>query len=220
MYYERGYGLDYGLKHIDGPSSEPLSLADEKIHSRFNLGSPVDTEEQTYIERLFIASRRNVERSIFKPIGIQTFELSLPCFPYGYVLEFFNPPLIEVKYIRYMKQGETVATTLHDLTASPAIVSDIFITETGCTPGKIFLRSSKGWPSDSLESGYPVKIGFSAGLDMSLDENEGVMQLLRFAFAQYYENREPVTDGRVNPPFVVPNTYDDLVGKEQHWEMR
>jgi uncharacterized phiE125 gp8 family phage protein len=219
LHYERGYGLDYSLRLVTGPATEPLTLADEIIHSRINLGSPADTDEQTYIESLFVAARRAVEDAIFKPIGVQEFEFGLPCFPWGFALEMPKPPLVAITSINYTKQDGMVVP-LHDVNLSPALISTIFTVEAGSTPGKLFLKWDQGWPSDSLANGYPVKIRFTAGIDATLPENANVMQLLRFAFAHYYDNREPVTDGRVNQPFDVPNTFDYLVGKAQHWEMR
>jgi hypothetical protein len=50
--------LDYYVKQTADVDSEPLTLADVVSHSRIDLGSPADSEEQTYIESLLSAYRK------------------------------------------------------------------------------------------------------------------------------------------------------------------
>jgi hypothetical protein len=121
-------------------------------------------------------------------------------------------PLIAIKTITYMKLDGTVVTW-YDATASPAVDPDKFIVETGSEPGAIFLKVGESWPLDALQSGFPVKIQFTAGIT---DIPDDLLQAMRYAFSQFYENREPVTDGRVNQPFEVPKTLDWLCEKYEY----
>lgn len=187
-------------------ADEPLTLDDEVIHSRIDLGSPADSDEQTYVESLFPAARKAIEEVIHRPIGVQEFELGMTRFPCGWIIELPKPPLVAIKSIKYTKQDGTVVT-LHDITASPVVTSTIFTVETGSTPGAIFLKATEAWPSDILSNGFPVKIRFTAGID---PVPANLMQAMRYAFGHFYDNREAVTDGRVNQPFEVPKTLDWL----------
>jgi hypothetical protein len=212
--------IDYRLNLITDVDEEPLSLDDATIHSRIDLGSPADADEQAYVEDLFVAVRKAVEESIFKPIGIQEFELALCYFPCDWVIELPMPPMASLVSIKYTKQDGSVGV-LYDATASPAVTSDIFTVDMPKNQkGKIFLKTGESWPIDVLQTGYPVKIRFTAGIDVSLPENAAYMQLLRFCFGQFYENREPVTDGRASQPFAVPMTFQWLVDKVQFQVMR
>jgi uncharacterized phiE125 gp8 family phage protein len=197
---------EWYVKLITDAASEPLSLADEIIHSKINLGSPADADEQTYIESLFPAARKAVEAIIHRPIGTQEFELGLSRFPLLWVLEFPKAPLISIKTIKYTKDDGTVITW-YDSTASPVVDPAMFVVETGCEPGALFMKSQQAWPSDLLMYGFPVKIRFTAGID---PVPENLLQALRYCFGHFYDNREPVTDGRLNQPFEVPKTLDWL----------
>jgi uncharacterized phiE125 gp8 family phage protein len=184
---------------------EPLTLADDLIHSRIDLGSPANSGEQAYVESLFTAARKCVEGIIHRPIGLQEFEYGASAFPCGgYVIELPKSPLVSILSVKYTKDdGNTV--TLYDGTASPVVQPTTFVIETGCDPGALFLKSGESWPTDVLLNGFPVKIRFTAGIT---DIPKDLMQAMRYCFAHFYENREPVTDGRVNQPFEVPKTLD------------
>lgn len=196
------YGSDYGwnsalggfaLRDTDvrlvtdlAAESEPLSIADEVVHSR--LDSPADSGELDYITSLFPAARKIVESIIHRPIGVQEFEYMMVSFPCGSIMEFPRTDVTEVKTIKYMKLDGSV-TTYYDSTASPVVDPGTFILETGCTPPAIFLKSGESWPLDILQTGFPVKIRFMAGLDVdSLPAD--LMQMLRLVFGYLYENRE------------------------------
>jgi uncharacterized phiE125 gp8 family phage protein len=198
--------LDYYVKQTADVDTEPLTLADVESHSRIDLGSPVDTEEQTYIESLFSAARKAVEGIIQKPIGEQEFELGLARWPSGWIIELPRFPLIAVKTIKY-KPLDADEITWYDSTASPAIDPGFFSIETGSEPGAIFLSPTKAWPFEVLGNGFPIKIRFTAGYATIPTD---LYQAIRFMFAHFYETREPVTDGRINQPFEVPKTADWL----------
>jgi uncharacterized phiE125 gp8 family phage protein len=204
--------LDYYVKLITDVDAEPLTLADVTSHTRIDLGSPVDTAEQDYIESLFSASRKSVEALIGKPIGEQEFELGLARWPGGWIIELPRFPLIAVKSIKY-KPLDDVEVTWYDATASPAIDPDVFAIETGSEPGAIFLNPNKAWPFAVLGNGFPLKIRFTAGYTTIPND---LFQAIRFMFSHFYENREPVTDGRVNQPFEVPKTVDWLCGEYKY----
>jgi uncharacterized phiE125 gp8 family phage protein len=203
---------DSYVKLVADVSDEPLTLDDSVIHSRIDLGSPADSDEQAYVESLFPAARKAIEKIINKPIGEQKFELGMTWWGCGFLIEIPKVPLIAIKTITYKKLDGTVVTW-YDATASPAVDPDKFIVETGSEPGAIFLKVGESWPLDALQGGFPVKIQFTAGIT---DIPEDILQAMRFAFGHFYDNREPVTDGRVNQPFEVPKTMDWLGEKYEY----
>jgi uncharacterized phiE125 gp8 family phage protein len=193
---------DYYVNRIADAEDEPLTLADAVVHRRIDLGSPADTIEQDYVESLFPAARKSIENIIHRPIGSQVFELGMTNFPCGWIIELPMSPLIAIQTIKYTKQDGTVVT-YYDSTASPVVDPATFTVETGSDPGAIFLKSTEAWPTDILANGFPVKIRFTAGY---VEVPDPLLQAIRFMFAHFYSNREPVTDGRVTQPFVVPMT--------------
>jgi uncharacterized phiE125 gp8 family phage protein len=206
--------LEYYVRQITDvdPTDEPLSLADVVIHSKIDLGSPADEAEQAYVESLFPAARKCVEDLINKPILEQEFEYGLTQFPWGsWIIEIPVFPLISVKTIKYTALDGTIKT-LYDSTASPVVDDGTFTIETGCTPGAIFLKSINTWPTDILANGFPVKIRCTAGID---PVPAHLLQAMRYCFGHFYDNREPVTDGRINQPFEVPKTLDWLCNSDR-----
>jgi uncharacterized phiE125 gp8 family phage protein len=193
------------------PDDEPLAN-DDAVLSRLDLGSPEDPQERAYVDSAFIAARKAIENVIHRPIGVQEFEMGLSKFPYLWVLELRKSPLVAIKTIKYTKDDGTTVTW-YDSTASPVVDPGAFTIETSSDPGAIFMKSLGAWPTGILQNGFPVKIRFTAGIDPIPDD---LMQAMRYAFAQFYENREPVTDGRVNQPFEVPKTLEWLCEKYEY----
>lgn len=199
--------LDYYVRKLTDAAEEPLEVAEVVVHKRIDLGLTGDTTEEDYIKSLITAARVAVEDMIGKPIGEQEFELGLTHFPCGWILELPRFPLISVETIKYTKLDGTVVTW-YDSTASPVVDPSAFTIEDGSEPGAIFLKPTIAWPSDIMVNGFPLKIRFKAGMT---DIPAPVLQAIRFMFAHFYQNREPVTDGRVTQPFAVPLTVDDML---------
>lgn len=196
-YWNRNFGSkalsDSYISLISDVASEPLTLDDDLVHSRIDLGSPANAEEQAYVESLFPAARKAVEAIIHRPIGLQEFEYGASCFPCGYVIELPKSPLVSILSVNYTKDdGSTV--TLYDGTTSPVVQPTTFVIETRCDPGALFLKSGESWPTDVLLNGFPVKIRFAAGIT---DIPKDLMQAMRFLFAHFYENREPINIGNL-----------------------
>jgi uncharacterized phiE125 gp8 family phage protein len=79
-----------------------------------------------------------------------------------------------------------------------------YITDLGSNPARIARAFGRVWPPTLFQLGS-VQVIFTAGFGVDAttvpqDLKQGMMMLA----GHYYENREAVTDGRVNQPFEVP----------------
>lgn len=191
--------LEYYVKLITdiAPEDEPLTIDDVEQHSNLYLGSPEDPAEAAYIDSLFPVARKAIEGVLNKPIGEQEYELGLSAFPFGWIIEFPLPPLIQLLSINYTKDDDS-EVTLYDSTVSPETDPGTFRIETNCEPGALFLKSNQTWPLDILAHGFPVKMRFLAGI---VDIPAPVKQAMRMTFGHFWENRENTADKQI---FEVP----------------
>lgn len=69
-----------GLRLIDGPATEPVTLAEAKAHARI----PADlTDDDAYVQTLIAAAREKVESIVARSFVAQTWEWTFDAFPYG-----------------------------------------------------------------------------------------------------------------------------------------
>lgn len=187
--------------------------------------------EDGFVEGLIPAARHAIEGKIGRPIGEQVFEMGLGqwpfgCFgldwfgawpavemygfsyrdvsrsegPYGIYMEMPRPPLIGIDTIKYMTLDGT-EVTFYDSIDSPEVDPGTLIIETGPMPGAIFLKSGESWPTDLLQSGYPIKIQFRAGIT---PVNADLKQAILMTIAHFFENREPVLTGLRAQAIEIP----------------
>lgn len=120
--------------------------------------------------------------------------------PWGVRLEMPRPPLIGIDSIKYAKLDGT-EVTWYDSIASPAVDPGTLVIETGSLPGAIFLKSGQTWPTDLLQTGYPIKIQFRAGISPVPPD----LQLaIKKTIAHFFENREPVLTGLRAQAIEIP----------------
>jgi uncharacterized phiE125 gp8 family phage protein len=173
----------YTLKLVE-PGAEPVTLDDCKYHLQL-----VADDQDAYIEDFLIpAARRGVEHILGRPIGDQTFELGLPCWPACHI-ELPRSPLIDLVSIKYTTSDDE-EITLVDVESSPVVTSDIYTLETASEPGMVILKANESWPSDTLANGYPIKIRFRAGLE---DVSRNIQMAVLLTVAHYFSHRELVT---------------------------
>lgn len=80
---------------ITGPTAEPVTLADAKLHLRVD-----HADDDTLIASLITAARQQAEHRTGRRVGLQTWVRSYDAFP-GWSLLLPDPPVTEVVSIQY-----------------------------------------------------------------------------------------------------------------------
>lgn len=179
----------YSINQIEDVAEEPITLEEAKTHLRL-VQSPEITTFDSTITQLITSARMSVENEIHRPIGLQKFELGLRYFPDS--VQFPYPPLIDVLKIAYKSVG--VWTVIHDTSATPPILSDVFQVDNSGDPGELWMTpGGAGWPSAVVDTGFPVRIQYSAGITTLPEPLRNAMLL---QIGTLFENRESLVLGQ------------------------
>lgn len=190
-----------GLKLITVPAIEPVSLPEAKLHLRVDID-----DDDTAIVGQIMAARRWAEKATWRAFNTQTWELTLDAFPGVTWIQLPWPPLQSVTSVKYTVDAGTEYT----------YASSNYIVDVDNEPGKIVLKSTSTWPSDTLYPVNGVRIRFVAGYgDDAEDVPEHYRQAILLLLGHWYENREQVVvSGAV--PKEVPLGVEALLGIDQY----
>ena len=126
------------IRTVD-PTSEPVTVADAKLHMRVDTG---DTSQDKVIERALLSATAHVEKFTGLSLIQQTWRLSLAKFtdpeggPDSRVIELPKPPLQTVTSVAYT---DTAGASQTFSSASYTVITD-------SKPGVIELGFSADWP--------------------------------------------------------------------------
>ncbi len=180
-----------GLMQITPPdaAAEIVSLSLVKKQLRV----PEDiTDEDELIQGLISSAREVCESRSWRALAVQTFELTLPCFPFGgdgLAILMPRPPLREVLSITYV--GEDGA----DVVMPEADYTVLSVVE----PGRIL--PVNGWPVVTPREAA-VRIRYVAGYFPPLIPHAAKVAV-QMLVANYFENRGDEAKGVVEIPFGV-----------------
>jgi uncharacterized phiE125 gp8 family phage protein len=164
----------------DGPSVEPVSLAEAKLHCR------VDGDaEDTLISSLIIAARMHIERSLNIALVEQSWSLFLDRWPDRSWLALPLTPVASLDAVRLYSPSDTFM----------ALGADLFqLDDAGLRP-RLSRREAQAWPLPG-RSVNGIEIAFTAGYGPTADDVPMPIRLaIRMLVAHWYENREPVLPG-------------------------
>lgn len=165
------------------PTSEPVTLAEAKLHARVD-----NTEENDLIEALIEAARREAENLMHRQIMPATYELILDSFPCGDYIELpMAAPLTSVTSVAYTDTSGSSQT----LTA----VTD-YVVDTKSEPGRIFLPDGKTWPSTQSQRNV-VTITYVCGYTSAPLVPESIKTWIKMAVSTLYDNREQLISGSI-----------------------
>lgn len=114
------------------------------------------------------------------------------------------PPLQTIDAVKYLDTTETLQTV------EPATYRVI---SGGGNRSSLIPKSGFSWPS-AMSAPDAVQIDFTAGYatqESLAAERQGMIHAMLMMCAHWYENREGVTDGRINQPFEVPMAVERLL---------
>lgn len=195
-----------GVRLLQDATVEPVSLTDAKAYLHID---PSDTSNDSLVSSLITAARRVAEDFTRLCFISQQWEMWADRFPnaakandqwwdgtrQGSIVDLYGAqgnikllksPLISVQNIFYWDLTDT---------QNPM---DLSITQidTAGLPGRIFLKFGQIWPV-GVRPINGVQIQFTAGFGTTAaDVPPAVVQAIKILVAHYFENREPVLEGR------------------------
>lgn len=162
------------LTLLSAPASEPVTLAQAKLHLRID-----HEEEDDYLNDIIIPSaRQRVERETHRALISQQWRLTLDAFPDGAV-HVPLPPLISVDAITYLDPDGD----------SQTLSSALYRVVTTGSPGRIVPTYGYYWPSTRDIAGA-VTVDYTAGY---ASIPGAIISAILLLVGHLYENREAVT---------------------------
>lgn len=184
--------MNYGLQQTVAPASEPVSLADLKLHCRVDIN-----DDDTVITALGIAAREYVETVANRQIMPATYVMGIDLFPYGSpdiryiwnrfgVIKLPKSPCISVTSIIYTDSGGNVTTL------DPSLYQVDVLRE----PARIAPVYTQVWPIVQYTTFNTVRVTFVSGYANPPASYGLAIKLLT---AHLYENREASSETALTP---------------------
>lgn len=176
------------LKLITPPTAEPITLAQAKAHLRVEV-----SDDDTLIGALITAAREAAESSTQRALMLQTWELSLPCFPPSDAIRLPKAPLSSLTSISYVdSDGETQTM------AEAAYQLDVH-----SEPARILPAYGTTWPT-TREHPNSVLVRYQAGYADADAVPAQIKAWMLLRIGSLYENRESTTGLTMNGlPFIA-----------------
>jgi len=172
-----------GLVLITGPTIEPVSLAEAKLHLRVDV-----SDDDALIDGLIVAAREKAENILRRALITQTWDLHQDGFPSGNELKLPFPPLQDITTIKYTDKDGNEST----------FDEANYIVDTASEPGRVFLDYGKSWPSVTLQPADGVVTTFVCGYgDAATDVPQVIKQAMLLTIGEWYENRENAISARL-----------------------
>lgn len=176
-----------GLRRIEPPTDEPVSLDEAKAHARVD-GSHSDAE----LTRLVAAARAYVERATGRSLLEQTWELTLDRFPceddpHGAVIRLPMGDVIAVDSIAYVDEdGE-----------SQVVEAATYVVSVGDNPARVARLDGASWPSTRIQPDA-VTVTYSAGYGDEAEQVPGdLREAVLLVFGHWLRNKEGVVTGTI-----------------------
>ena len=172
------FGKGFACNVTSEPAAEPVSTSEAKTHLRVS-GSGDDT----YIDTLVKAARRQVERVTGLSLITQTRALRLDEFPLSDAIELPYGPLQSVTSVAYLDADGASQTW-----SSSNYRADIY-----SYPPRVALAYGVSWPSTRGVT-HSVTVTYVAGYGTaSTSVPQDILHAIKLLVGHWYENREEVT---------------------------
>jgi len=174
-------------KVTTNPSIDPVTVDELKLFCRID-----GTEEDELLANFITAATLMTERHLGRALIQQSITLLMDFWP-GEIIDLPRPPLISIT---------SVATLDEDDTAT-AYSSSNYYTITQSIPGKLVLKQSVTWPSNTSRSYCGFKIIYKAGYGIgSTQVPQPIREGIKVWASEMYEGR--TIDEDKPPPRVLP----------------
>lgn len=173
------------------PAAEPISTADAKEHLRVTV-----SDDDSYIDDLVIAARKNLEGILDRKLITQTWDLYLDRWPAGDSIVLPFGSLQSVTSVKFYDRDDTEYT----------LSSSVYRVATWEVNGRVVLKDAQNWPSTTLRNVGGVVVRFVCGYgDAGSDVPEPLIHAMKLTIGHYYENRESVIIAQGLTPVEVPD---------------
>lgn len=203
--YER-----YQVKRVDGPSEEPVSLADVYAHLRIATKgtSPETSDEDAVLNAIIPAAREWCEHYLGAAIGEQTFELGLSYFP-------GQPPIAAKVYsgfivpypyanngilLPFATNNVTVESVKYDVSASAldqTLASTAYYVDDFARPAMLYPVAGTMWPTAWPWKHAAVRVTYTAGYPV-LSVPFSIRAAMLLMIGHLYLNREQTSEATLN----------------------
>lgn len=204
--------IEYSPRHVSGPTSEPVTIAEIRSSLQLDLEAPTDPAELARynatnddLMRKARAARREAEGILGKRVGEQTWDIVLdwwPCWNWRLPIE----PLIEVVEIVWTDADGTEATI------APATYAY------SAASNRLWLTSGSAWPDGEPAEFSGIRIRVKVGI-VPLDDDASAWQAIKeailFRVGTFYAIREDMTLGTTMQATKV-GTFEALLGVERN----
>lgn len=182
--------LDLSL--ITPPATEPVSLAEAKLHCRVDSAA-----EDTLITALITAARQHVEEITSRALITQTWELRLDAWPR--LLYLPRPPLLSITSVSYT----------NDANNTTVLSAAAYALRIGTEPGCVLFDGALLPNNVTLANLAAVKVRYTAGYGAAASAvPKPLFQALLLLIGHWYANREAVAAGNLGP---LPLAVDSLL---------
>lgn len=162
---------------VTGPETEPVTLAEAKLHCRVDL----DTDD-ALIGSLITAAREYVER-VCRP------QLALISQTWRYVADELPASRFELRPYPLRSVSSIVITD--DDGNETTYSSANYLVDTASEPGRVTLKGTASWPSTTLRELNGFAVTFVAGFgDDPANVPQQIRQAMLLLIGHWYENRE------------------------------
>ena len=163
---------------ITAPTSEPIGLADVKLHLRLT----DDTTDDPLLTSLIERARRYCEKFTVRAFACQKLEAHREAWPGGDFFELPMPPLVSITSLKYLDSAGTETT----MTATTQ-----YLTDADSEVGRVVLPYGINWPTFISYPIRPIRVRYVAGYTTLPEPLKQAMLLL---IGNWYENREDAVD--------------------------
>jgi uncharacterized phiE125 gp8 family phage protein len=196
------------LKLITAPASEPITLADAKLHLRVDTGV---TADDTLITALIVAARQGAEHITGRALMPQTWELALDSFDeqnsatsaHSYRITLPKPPFVSITSITYLDESGVLQT----------MAADAYLLDTHSEPARIMPAYGTCWPATRNQANA-VLIRYVAGYADAASVPQQIKNWMLLRIEMLYANRGSVVTGIsiAEVPYV-----DRLLDRDTVW---
>jgi uncharacterized phiE125 gp8 family phage protein len=183
-----------GLTLTSGPASEPVTLAEAKLHCRVDY-----SDDDALITALIVALRSRAEALTGRALITQSWKLTADAFPVG-ALWLPKPKLVSVESVKYLDVNgaqQTWVNTAYDVQTSEVL-------------GSVAPKWGTNWP-DIRSQVAAVEVNYTAGYGNAVAVPQAVKSWILCYIAAAYDNRSAVAVGQRDAAVVTLPYVDALL---------
>lgn len=173
------------------PATEPVTLAQQKLHSRIDI-----SDDDALLNALITAARQHVEMMSNMRLITQTLQLSIDDFPDLGIL-YLDGPVQSVTSIQYYDLDNDLQTW----------DSNLYQVDITANPARIMPAYDEDWP-DYLDNYNSIIVTYVAGYGNAAAVPVILKQAIMLLVGHWYSHRETTSDVQ---SYEVPYAVDQIV---------